>query len=91
MKLTKSKLKQLIREEIDWHDSEKGYETVADRKFAERPANFEGAGVGADRHLAYMMENLGTLDAVAEVLELVAEDLPEFMGRFQHYYDHLVG
>jgi hypothetical protein len=88
MKLTKSKLKQLIREEIDWHDPEKGYETVADRKFAERPPDVEGAG--ADRQLVYMMENLGTLDNVAQVLELVAGDIPEFMQIFQNRYDQLI-
>ena len=31
--------------------------------------------VGAHRHLAYLMDNLGTLDNVAQVLELVAEDI----------------
>ena len=45
---------------------------------------------GADRHLAYLMDNLGTLDNVAQVLELVAEDMPEFMERFQHYHDYLM-
>ena len=50
---------------------------------AEHPA-------GADRHLAYLMDNLGTLDNVAQVLELVAEDMPEFMERFQHYHDYLM-
>ena len=86
MKITKSKLKQLIREEIDWHDPEKGYETVADRKFAERPPDAEGA----DRQLAYLIDNLGTLDNVAQILELVAKDMPEFMERFQHYHDYLM-
>ena len=46
--------------------------------------------VGAHRHLAYLMDNLGTLDNVAQVLELVAEDMPEFMERFQHYHDYLM-
>ena len=89
MKLTRSKLQQIIKEEVDWYDVEKGHETMADRKFADRPVDVEGAG--ADRDLAYMMQNLGTLDNVAQVLELVAEDLPDFMERFQHYYDSLIG
>ena len=67
MKLTKSKLKQIIQEEIE----------------QSQPA-------GADRQLAYLMDNLGTLDNVAQVLELVAEDMPEFMERFQHYHDYLM-
>ena len=67
MKITKTKLKKLIQEELD----------------QELPA-------GADRHLAYLMDNLGTLDNVAQVLELVAEDIPGFMERFQHYHDYLM-
>ena len=77
------------QEEVRWYDVEKGHETMADRKFADRPGDIEGAG--ADRDLAYMMQNLGTLDDVGQVLKLVAEDLPEFTERFQHYYDYLVG
>ena len=46
MKITKSQLKQIIKEELkiaikendDWYDDEKGYETVADRKFADQQA-----------------------------------------------------
>jgi len=45
---------------------------------------------GAHRHLAYLMDNLGTMDNVAQVLELVAQDIPEFMERFQHYHDYLM-
>jgi len=67
MKLTKTKLKQIIQEEIE-----------------------QSMPAGADRHLAYLMDNLGTLDNVAQVLELVAEDMPEFMERFQHYHDYLM-
>ena len=67
MKITKTKLKHIIKEELD----------------QELPA-------GADRHLAYLMDNLGTLDNVAQVLELVAGDMPEFMERFQHYHDYLM-
>ena len=80
MKITKTTLRQMIREELEWWGPPRpGYEEPG-----------HAAGAGADRQLAYMMENLGTLDAVAEVLELVADDIPEFMERFQHYYDHLI-
>jgi len=46
--------------------------------------------VGADRNLAYLMDNLGTMDNVAQVLELVAEDIPEFTERFKFHYDYLM-
>ena len=44
MKITKSQLKRIIKEELkiaikendDWYDDERGYETVADRKFADQ-------------------------------------------------------
>ena len=84
MKITKTKLRQIIREELEWWGPERpGYGTAADAEGA-------GTAVGADRHLAYMMENLGTLDNVAQVLELVAEEMPEFMQTFQNYYDQLI-
>jgi len=46
MKITKSQLKRIIKEELkiaikendDWYDDEKGYETVADRKWADQQA-----------------------------------------------------
>ena len=40
MKITKTQLKQIIREELaegdEWYDPERGYETVADRKYADQ-------------------------------------------------------
>jgi hypothetical protein len=84
MKITKTRLRQIIQEELEWWGPERpGYETTADAVGA------EGA-VGADRQLVYMMENLGTLDNVAQVLELVAGDIPEFMQIFQNRYDQLI-
>ena len=42
MKITKTHLKQIIREELaegaEWYDPERGYETVADRKYADQVA-----------------------------------------------------
>ena len=54
------------------------------------PGNREEHPVGADRNLAYLMDNLGTMDNVAQVLELVAEDIPEFTERFKFHYDYLM-
>ncbi len=52
MKITKSELQQIIKEETaavlsesdDWYDSEKGYETFADRLWADNPASQDYAG-----------------------------------------------
>ena len=52
MKITKSQLRQIIKEETIailkendyWYDSEKGYETFADRLWADNPANPDYAG-----------------------------------------------
>ncbi len=47
MEITKAHLKQIIREELaegdEWYDSERGYETVADRKYADQVAWEQGA------------------------------------------------
>jgi hypothetical protein len=75
MKITTTQLKQIIQEVIQ-EEHPLG---------AVLPDDMHG-----DRHLAYLMDNLGTLDNVAQVLELVAEDMPEFMERFQHYHDYLM-
>ena len=85
MKITISKLQQLIQEELA-EASDGG------APFSEVPKGIAPIPhpAGADRHLAYLMDNLGTLDNVAQVLELVNQDMPEFMERFQHYHDYLM-
>ena len=66
MKHTRSKLQQIISEEVDWYDVEKGHETMADRKFADRPGDIEGAG--ADRVSMGMRKSFGrTVGTAARV------------------------
>ena len=73
MKITKSRLKQLIKEEIsylnegdDWHSEE--YETMADRKYADRPQEEPASVAGQDTPNEEVYPEL--LEAVKEVMDL---------------------
>ena len=67
MKVTKEKLKQIIKEELGRMDE-------ADEEV----------------DLAGLIDDLGSLDLVKQVLQGVARDVPEFAASFKSYYDYFM-
>ena len=68
MKLTKERLKKIIKEELsenEWYDDE--HETRADRKYADRPSEFTN-------YLLQMYQDLSETADIATIREIIQDN-----------------
>jgi hypothetical protein len=68
MKISKSQLRQIIKEELsenEWYDDE--HETRADRKYADRPSEFTN-------YLLQMYQDLSETADIATIREIIQDN-----------------